>query len=328
MIKSAYCILCSNEGGPPLFCQPWWLDAVAGEDGWDVVLVQKGGRVVGAMPFSTRRYRGFTFLGGAPLTQHLGPWIRPFQGKSANALSYEKEILSGLVSALPRHDHFSQNWHHTRSNWLPLYWRGFSQTTRYTYILQDLSDQQRLWSGLRENIRRDIRKATTRYSLTVRRDLDVRAFLSLNRMTFARQGSRLPYSEQLVERLDAAAGSRGRREIFVAVDDQDRPHAGAYIVWDRNTAYYLMGGSDPALRQSGAMSLCLWEAICFAASVSQSFDFEGSMLEPVERYFRAFGAEQRPYFKVWRTNSLLLKGLLGLRRVRRDLLDRRPRQIA
>jgi hypothetical protein len=41
--------------------------------------------------------------------------------------------------------------------------------------------------------------------------------------------------------------------------------------------------------------------------VTKKFDFEGSMIEPVEKFFRAFGATQMPYFQVKKTNSRLLK---------------------
>lgn len=57
-----------------------------------------------------------------------------------------------------------------------------------------------------------------------------------------------------------------------------------------------MGGSDPDLRSSAAISLCMWAAIKFASTVTKILDFEGSIMEPVERFFRAFCAKQTPYF--------------------------------
>jgi hypothetical protein len=98
--------------------------------------------------------------------------------------------------------------------------------------------------------------------------------------------------------------SRVARKIFIAEDDQGRRHAGVYMVWDENSAYYLMGGGDPALRNGGAASLCMWEAVKYASTVARSFDFEGSMLESVERFFRGGGAVQMPYFSVWKTPRL------------------------
>lgn len=307
MTTAAYRELCEREPSIPLFSQAWWLDAVAGAGTWDVVLVERGGTIRASMPFIAERRRGLTYIGQPRLTQSLGPWLRATGAKSANWLGEQKELLEALIDRLPEHDHFAQSWHHSQTNWLPFYWRGFAQTTRYTYLLPDLSDLDALWGGLRENIRREVQKARRRFGLRVRDDLGVDEFLALHEMTFRRQGRTLPYPADLVRRVEAACAARGSRRILVAEDGEGRRHAGAYLVWDANTAYYLMGGADPELRNSGAMSLCLWEAIRHAAGVVRVFDFEGSMVEPVERFFRAFGAVQTPYFEVSRTPSRLLR---------------------
>lgn len=308
-----YRTLCSQEPSIPLFSQVWWLDATAGEGAWDVALVEKGGAIVAAMPYVPRKRYGFTLLGQPALTQTLGPWLRETDGKSSTKLAQHKDWLQALIAQLPPFAHFTQNWHWSMTNWLPFYWMGFQQTTRYTYILHTLGDEPALWSGLRENIRTDIKKASNRFQLRIRDDLTVDEFLALNRMTFARQDMALPYTEAFVHKLDQTCVARQARKIFIAEDEQGRRHAGVYIVWDGNSAYYLMGGGDPELRNSGATSLCMWEAIKFAATVTKRFDFEGSMIEPVEKFFRAFGAQQTPYFTVSKTPSFVLKTALFAR---------------
>jgi hypothetical protein len=58
-----------------------------------------------------------------------------------------------------------------------------------------------------------------------------------------------------------------------------------------------------------------------ARAVTDVFDFHGSMLAPVERFFRAFGARQAPYLRVTRTDpaaSLALASRTALRRVARS----------
>jgi hypothetical protein len=317
--KEGYRALCLTETTIPIFSRHWWLDAVAGEENWEVAIVEQGGRIVAAMPYACFRKNGFVLIAQPPLTQTLGPWLRPTDAKSAKRLGREKDLLEALIGRLPKFHHFSQNWHHSRTNWLPFYWQGFSQTTRYTYRLTDLSQEQSLWAGLQANIRGDIRKARDRYRLNVRTDLTIDDFLRLHEQVFERQGMRLPYSRTLVARLDQACQARDARRIFIAEDETGRRHAGVYLVWDEHSAYYLMGGSDPALRNSGATSLCLWEAIRFASTVTRSFDFEGSMIEPVERFFRAFGAVQTPYFAVSKTPSPILRArrvILSLVRTR------------
>jgi hypothetical protein len=306
-VKDIYRQLCLSEPSIPIFSRDWWLDAVAGEENWNVSVVERGGEIVATLPYVFRRYCGFSVLTQPPLTQTLGPWIRSRSTKYSKKLSKEKDYMDELIAQLPSFDHFSQNWHHSQTNWLPFYWQGFNQTTRYTYRLRALQDDGVVWNGFSENIRGDIRKARDRFKLTVRTDLGIEEFLKLNVQVFERQGKRLPYSEELVQRLELACQSKGVRRIFIAEDELGRHHAGVYIIWDENSAYYLMGGGDPALRNSGATSLCLWEAIRFSATVTKSFDFEGSMIESVERFFRAFGGEQTPYLSVSKTPSRLLK---------------------
>jgi len=259
------------------------------------------------MPFYTKKRFGLTLLSQPPLTQTLGPWLRPSEAKYSKRLGQEKTSLTDLIDQLPRYDHFLQNWNHVNTNWLPFYWRGFSQTTRYTYRLPNISDLDAVWSGFRENIRREIRKASGRFNLRVRIDCSIDDFLALNAKTFERQNRKLPYSAEFVHELDRACIAHNARRIFIAEDDQGRHHAGVYIVWDEQNAYYLMGGGDPKLRGSGATSLCIWESIKFASTVTKSFDFEGSMLESIERYFRSFGAIQTPFFSVTRTPSRMAR---------------------
>jgi len=308
--KQRYRALSKEETSLPIFARDWWLDAVVGPGGWDVAVALRGEEVAAAMPYQRRHKLGIRWLSQPALTPHLGPWIRPTAAKSSVALAREKDLMEELIEALPRFDYFIQNWHHSRRNWLPFYWRGFTATTRYSYVLPDLSDEAALWTNLDKSVRSTIRKAEKRYRLQVRDDLGLDAFLSLNRKTYARQGKKPAYDDALVRRLDRACEERDCRKILIAMDDEGRVHAGEYLVWDENSAYALMGGADPELRQSGATCLCLWEAIRHAARVSRSYDFCGSMMEAVERQFRSFGAQQRPYFHVTKAENLLLRLVL------------------
>jgi len=87
--------------------------------------------------------------------------------------------MQALISQLPRYDHFVQNWDHRQTNWLPFYWKGFSQTTRYTYRIEDLKNSDEIWAGLQQNIRTDIKKAANRENLKIRDDLPLSDFYAL-----------------------------------------------------------------------------------------------------------------------------------------------------
>jgi hypothetical protein len=153
---------------------------------------------------------------------------------------------------------------------------------------------------------------------------DIDTFIALRRMTYQRQGISMPCSDDVVRRLDAACSARGVRRMLLAEGADGTPYAAIYLVWDAESAFYLMGGSDPRLRHSGATSLLMWEAIKFAGQVTKRFDFEGSMLQPIERFFRAFGGQQIQAPRL--TRGCTLKGQLAL--VAYDLLSARKRRRA
>ena len=286
-----------------IFSQPWWLDAVA-PGKWNEIVLKKNDQTVARFPYVLQKKWGFTFISMPPLTQNLGPWLKLSSNKYANRLAEEKELLFELISKLPKFDMFRQRFHFTFTNWLPFYWKNFQQTTRYTYIIESLADQDFVWNSFRENARREIRKAKKR--VEIRDDLGIDSFLNLNELTFQRQGKKLPYSRDLVLRLDKACQNHNSRKILFAEDAQGHIHAGAYFVWDEKCTYYIMGGMDPEWRNSGAMSLLMWEGIKCASQHSEQFDFEGSMIEPIERFVRSFGAVQKPFFNILKINSTLL----------------------
>jgi hypothetical protein len=290
-----------------LFQQPWWLNALAGES-WDAAVVTENGETVGRLPFVRKRRFGLTILTQPPLTPFLGPWVKPGTGKTHTRLEREHKILSSLIAALPDHDVFVQSFHPAITNCIPFHWQGFSLSINYTYILDDLTNQDEIWQGLRETVRGHIRKAER--EVVVRSVDDIEIFLSLHQMAYGRQGLEPPHSPDLVRRLDAACRARDARRIFFAEGADGAPHAGLYLVWDADSAYCLMSGSDPRLRHSGAISLLRWEAIKFAGQVTRRFDFEGSMVQRIERFVRAFGARQTRYPEV--SGGTTLKGRLAL----------------
>jgi lipid II:glycine glycyltransferase (peptidoglycan interpeptide bridge formation enzyme) len=231
------------------------------------------------------------------LTQKLGILFAPSNGKLVERQSSNQFLTNKLLEQLGTTVSFHQNFHENFTDWLPFYWQGFTQTTRYTYVLEDLSDVNVLWNNMRQECRTEIRKAK-KLGIQIKDDLDLGQFLNLNRKTFARQGKEPLAGEELVYRLDQACVSNAGRKIFAGVDAQGRVHAAVYVAWSGDTAYALMGGSDPELRQSGAYKLAFWEAVLFASSIVRRFDFMGSMLPQVELGLRIFGPRQLPYFSI------------------------------
>ncbi len=281
----------------PIFLQPWWLECVA-PGSWQYITVRKGDAILAAMPLVVTETIGSRVVFGMPpLTQFLGPWFQPSEGTYRKKLSDEMKLMDQLIDQLPPFVRFEQRFHHSVTNWLPFYWQGFQQTTRYTYVLDDLTDLDATWDGMYGNIRRAIRKAE-KHSLQIELCGNVDKFIDILTKTFHRQGMTLPYSPDLVRQIDDACKQRDVRQMTLAVDPSGQVHAAIYTMWNHDTAYLLMAGGDPQLRSQGGQSFATWAAIKSAASKTKSFDFEGSMLQNIETFFRHFGSRQVPYFGV------------------------------
>jgi hypothetical protein len=279
-----------------IFQEPWWLDAVA-PGAWRELTVFSGGIVRARWPIYEERRKLMHVITLPPLTHRLGPWLDLGDAtKSARRYELEKDLTVALLEQLPPYDILQINCHSGITNMLPFVWNGFEEMARYTYVIDLIQCEEELWGALRENIRREIRKA--RKQLTVESVTDVETCIRLIGKSYARQGNPNPFDSTPMRRLDAACAERGRREILIARDASGAIHATLYLVWDGNTTYYLAGGGDPELRTSGAHSLLVWEAIMRSKARSTEFDMTGSMVESIERFFRAFGGQQRLYFSL------------------------------
>lgn len=274
-----------------LFQEPWWLDAVA-PGAWEEVCVKREGNVIARLPYMVKRRMGITVLTMPVLTPRLGPWFAESNGKLTTRQTEQKELMGELIRQLPTFDAFRQCFSHEVLNWLPFYWQGYNSTLQYTYRIEGLSDPTEVWNGFRYSLRTHIKKAKKLY--TVCEVGDIHELYRLVKSTFERIGTKTDITERLVERIHTACASRGSGRPFFGIDRHNRVHGAAYFVSDDRCMYYIMAGTTEQGRRDGISGLILWEAIRRAMEMEKAFDFEGSMIEPVERFFRTFGAIQVP----------------------------------
>ena len=301
--KDKYRDLCHREPSIPLFSKAWWLDAAAGPDHWDVVIIEKKDAIVASLPYVIQKKGGFTLLTHPQLTQTLGPWLRPSNASYSKQLSYQKELMSAMIEKLPRFDHCYQRWHYSHTNWLPFYWAGFTQTTRYTYVLHDLSNLEDLFSHFHQGKRQDIKKAEK--TITVRFDIPAREFYEHHKMTLLQRNAKIQYSFELFQRLYDSGYKHDSACTIAGYDQNNKLHAALFIVWDCNSAYGLINTIDQEYKTSGAATLLTRDVIRHLSTRTKKFDFEGSMIPGVEASLRQYNAVQMPYFEVSKTTSRL-----------------------
>lgn len=279
-----------------VFCRSWWLRAVC-QDRFRICALRKGGRLIAGIPLPISKMAGLTTIAMPPLTQTLGPVLLPsskttYEGR----LSDEMEVLEDLVAAMPRCHLFSMHFHRSLTNWLPFYWAGYQQTTRYTYIIPDLTDLNAVFSAFAHSKKGNIKKAEG--LVTVHPDMAPTDFYEYHKMTLRKQGETISYSCDLFKRIHDAACQKSGCKTLYALDRKDNIHAATFIAFDRKSAYYLISSIDPDYRTSGSATLLLREAMAYVSQYTKVFDLEGSMIKGVENSFRKLGGIQTPYFRV------------------------------
>lgn len=311
--KEDYLELCQTQNDICVFMQPFWMDAVCGEENWDVLLHRDGdGKIDAAWPYYFIRKGKKIVITHPQQTQIQGIWMRHDPSWSEEKrLSFEKDVCFDLIDRLEAKGLYSfyQQFPVEFTNWLPFYWKKFTQQTRYTYRILDITDPDEVLATFNRAKRKNINKAM-KEGITVKFDLLAQDFYENHVMTLRQQGATIGYSFDVFRRMyDAAYANNAGRTIY-AVDREGNLHGALFNIWGGNVAYDLISTIDHRFRNSGAATLLVYEMIKYLSDKVKVYDFEGSMMEGVENSFRQFGTTQTPYMAISKDNSSPIKKAL------------------
>lgn len=279
-----------------IFEQPWWLNSVAGNC-WDEIIVQDGDKVIGRLPVCYNKNRKKIEM--PLLTQTCGVWLQIDSTVSYNEQCNQiKTIIDNLLEQIPSLLSINIALDSSLTYFLPFYWRGFSVRPRISYRIKDLSDLDYVYQNFAKNVKRDIRSAGKKVTIVEHTSINI--LIDIMNKTFAAQGRRYPVPRNIIENIIRECEKHDAGKMFYAIDAEDNIHACAYFVYDKNVFYYLVGGKNSEFKNSNAQTLILWKAIQYASTVSKVFDFEGSMVEGIETFFRRFGSTPVVYYEIQR----------------------------
>ena len=276
-----------------------------------MVLHEEAGKTLGVWPYFKKKKMGVTVLTQPILTPYLGPWVVPLSHspKATSLRKYRKRILNKLGSHLPAASWIICHCHPDQDNWLPLSWLGFSQTTRYTYLLDLSKPQDELWAGMSDKMRNRITKGSQ--SLKVELTHHMEPVVDMIHQSFQRQAMKPPFSRSFLLNWDKNVAGTTDRRIYLSFYD-DQPVAAVYTISDADTTYLLLTGRsdrDPG----GAVACGIWQAIKDSKTQGhKNFDFEGSMIENISFFFDSFGGQLKPYHRLYKTSNRLVLSLLKL----------------
>lgn len=280
---------CLQQATRPLvYAQSWYLNVVCGNTWEALVEVQENGAYVSLFPLPVK-----SFLGQKQVYQ---PWFTQQLGLFLTAQSQKTEIAEylALLPIYYKAVQYQLPWPALEPVLLPQPWQW---RLRPNYELSLAPDYASLSQAYSTNLRRNLKKAHAQAPLLVRSP-SIDALLKLFRQTKGPEIPELkPRHYQTLRQLHAQASKHAMGEVW-EVQLNGNVLAAAFMLKNADRTTFLFGASSAEGRANGAMPLLLDFLIKEEAGTGKTFDFEGSEVPGVAKFYGSFGAQPVPYLSL------------------------------
>lgn len=311
--KSSYIKFCQNNNDIPLFYQPWWWEIMTFGN-WDIAISKdKNDNIKAVLPYHIKKKAGFKFILQPMLTPYAGIryFYPPDLKKQISVYSFQNKHAESIIKQLPANTIYQYlKFSPEIDNWFPFFKHGFEQTTRYTFILKNIKDHNVIFNGFSNTLKRQIKEANEKF--VIAEEEDVCTVFSLMKNSLKRQNIKFNPDKDQIQKLDSKLADNKQRKILIARDKSGKLISGLYLVRDKKTAYLLGLGSDYNTQVDHSTKLLIWESIKSASKYVDVYDFEGSMIEGVERLYKNFGGVKTPYFEIKKYKNRFIKAAFSL----------------
>jgi len=299
---------------PKIFNSPEWLSIYDSRLNINVIF-NKDNHPIGVFNTYSTKKGFFSHLNTPPFSPDCSLVFENVANNLAKQNSFYKKIFSLLEEYLSSQKAsittlcFPDEFH----DFLPFYWNGYKISPLLTYHLNLNESADTIHKNLASERRNDIKKAEKDGLVSIKTD-DYSIIKKMVEFTYARKDKKV--NTQIVDGILKKFATPQNSYCFITFQDET-PIAGAFVVYHKDIAYYLLGGYDPNHRHQGAGALSVWNALLHAKELGlKTFDFEGSVLPEVEKFFRAFGGYSVPYLSI---NKASLPVEIMLKFVKRNI---------
>ena len=182
---------------------------------------------------------------------------------------------------------------------------GFLQRERSTYLANTARSEEELFARVSKRRRRHLRRAARYWAAVTVDALDSELHVILA-APFVRQGLRLPYDPERLDRILAALLPKGKALIHVLLHPDGRPGAVLVSLLSERDGYLWLAGDVEDARAEYGGHLVYWEGILgVQRSGRPQLDCLGSDLRGPAEQRRSLGAYRVPYVHVWRDRHVL-----------------------
>lgn len=245
--------------------------------------------VLAAMPYEVSKKFWLRHVNQPVLCPYGGVWFNPSVADDADKVAALYKRIDAKLSEL-RLMSYNQLFRPDCPSVHILDGLGFKFVTRGTYVLNDLSNLQRVIDGFSRGKRKKLEKLTLTYSVE---DIEPEAFFYFHHFTLSQKKDKPTYSRETLLVMAEKAAERNQIRIF-GVRNQDKDLlAAAVVVWDAHYAYLLLDTFDHDLPDSGARELLTLEALKIAHDRHLKFDFARH-----RSYLKNYGAKKTTFYSV------------------------------
>jgi hypothetical protein len=236
------------------------------------------------MPLPVKKKFGIPFLVQPPLTQQLGIF-------SLNKI--DENIIEHFIQKIPYRSY------HLCLNEQNIYNKGIKQPN---FILNLNQDYDTISSQYATNTKRNIKKAYS-YNIEIKTDVAANDFLEFFHATEKN------YSEpkEKVNRLVKETLERGNLTIYGAYNTDNKIIASLCLLHSPQRLIYWLPVSNQEGKEALAMFRIMDEIIKNNANSNYIFDFAGSSVGSISRFYQGFRAELHSYLMIkhWSMNDLI-----------------------
>lgn len=236
------------------------------------------------------------------LDKYLGVVFSKEAGSKAKLISKQYKYMELLANELKKIKSFDYYFHPSFENWIPLYWHGFSQQTRYTYRISNFNQtEEEIYTKFHSSVKRGI-NSSIKNKVTVKQDISFDTLWDITNKTFIRQGGKSPFNKNKLESFTTNLKEKKHFVSFGAYNEKGICIAVCGLVYNKKSSYLLLSGIDIENQVRGANAFILYESMKYFHAKCDYYDFEGSMLQGVEQFYRKFGGDLIPYMRIWNDN--------------------------
>lgn len=265
------CIRLSSNG--LIYAYSFYLDRMA--DDWDA-LVMNDYEVV--MPLPWRKKFGFYYLYQPSFTAQLGVFGHNITGP----------VVKNFLHTIPTK---FKLWEFSLNQGNAFRLEEFNLSDRVNYILSLDEPYEILYKTFRENIRRNIKKAS-QYGCHVKTDVDINDIIELARQ----QPNAAPEDDfEKFKVLYTLLKERSAAKSYGIFSNKNELLASGVFTFSHNRAYYILVGNHPNGRTLGASHALIDAFIKDHAGQNLLLDFEGSDIRNLAFFYSSFGAKEENY---------------------------------